>query len=77
MNVLSDEFLHLSRTAVAIMVLFILVIKWIIKTRQEKSESILNLSRNKDQMNKAKQMENERSFITTRLKTLFQPQDDE
>ena len=56
--------LHLFRTTVAVMVLFILVIKWIIKTRQEKSESILNLSKSKDQMNKAKQMESETSFIT-------------
>ncbi len=75
MYYLSNVVTYLSRTAVAVMVLFILAIIWIRKTRQEKSESILNL-KSKDQMNKAKQMENERSFTTIRLKTLFQPQDD-
>ena len=57
-------FVCLFRAAVAVMVLIILAIIWIIKTRQEKSESILNLSKSKDQMNKAQQMENETSFIT-------------
>ena len=52
MNDLSNEFLRLFRTAVAVMVLFILVIKWMIKARQEKSES-----KSEDQMNIAEQME--------------------
>ena len=52
MNDLSNEFLRLFRTAVAVMVLFILVIKWMIKTRQEKSES-----KSEDQMNIEEQTE--------------------
>ena len=52
MNDLSNEFLRLFRTTVAVMVLLILVIKWMIMKRQEKSES-----KSEDQMNIAEQME--------------------
>ena len=52
MNDLSNEFLRLFRTTVAVMVLLILVITWMIKKRQEKSES-----KSEDQMNIAEQME--------------------
>ena len=52
MNDLSNEFLRLFRTAVAVMVLLILVITWIIKKRQEKSES-----KSEDQMNIEEQTE--------------------
>ena len=52
MNDLSTEFLRSFRTTVAVMVLLILVITWIIKKRQEKSES-----KSEDQMNIEEQTE--------------------
>ena len=52
MNDLSTEFLRSFRTTVAVMVLLILVITWMIKKRQEKSES-----KSEDQMNIEEQTE--------------------
>ena len=54
---LSNKVTYLFRTSIAVMVLAILVIKWIIWTRHEKAESILNLSKSKDQMKETKLME--------------------
>ena len=52
MNDLSTEFLRSFRTTVAVMVLLILVIKWMIMKRQEKSES-----KSEDQMSIEEQTE--------------------
>ena len=54
---LFNKVTYIFRTSVAVMVLAILVIKWMIWTRQEKAESILNSSKSKDQMKGTKLME--------------------